>query len=1068
MARFNLLYLKSLEIQGFKSFPDKTVVHFGNEITSIVGPNGSGKSNISDAISWVMGEQSAKALRGGKMEDVIFGGTLKRSQVGFAEASLVLDNQDGSLPMDNHEVMVTRRYYRSGDSEYYINKQTARLRDIHELFMDTGLGREGYSNIGQGRIDEILAVKSGDRRQVFEEAAGISKYRHRKEETQRRLLTTEDNLLRIGDKISELELQLEPLKAQAEKANKYLELGATLKGLEVTVWLDSLRRLAEVAKKATEDFTSAQFILSQEQENLDKLYQQNQQYSDELRQRDVNLDTIRQDIATAEGLLAQQEGDLAVLVSNLENAQENLNRVTHELAEQHGRTTSMAEQIAQKHQRIAQLEGDNQDYTPKLSALETALADLQTTMEQLSKSKGDTQHQLAVVETQRQNQEETLHNLSRSMTVYEAQKKTLEDGLSHGREQLQQEKENQHQCEIQLQAAKDLVASEKNALAGYEMRYNSRVRARGEVAGRLQTLSIALDTTLSRKKMLQEMERDFEGYSKSVRMVMQEKNRGGLAGVLMPVSQALRAHEDLSVAVETALGAAMQHILVEHEQAGKAAIQMLKRRDGGRATFLPISTIRGRTLQEQGLEHCVGFVGIGSDMVSYDPIFQGVFENLLGRTVFVETLDNGIAMAKKYNNRFRIVTLDGQVLNAGGSMTGGSASRSAGILSRANERERLEKLAQSQSAEKEQLKQESTARNQAVAEVEFQRDTASRQLRQGEDEVLRLDGQLQQSVLLVDNAVKQVSQAEGLLENFAASSAQSADLEQQLKNQLVELLEQDRFLHTEMETIDQKINGLEGEITEISQQIAILTAENASAQGELRAAQASVAELQSLQQVMEGDRSQKSQWVEQYQSEIGTIQTALVDGEAEKTQKAATVEMEKAKLQQALTDRATMEAQKTKNEKATQDKNKDILLMERECARLEQKKTTASLEEAQIIDKLWDSYELTPSTAADHVVEVEGIAAASREIQTLKRKISLLGTPNLGAIEEFARVSERFEYLTTQRDDVLFAKNELENIIQSITAEMTEIFVREFRKINEYFGKTFVEMFGGGKGSLEL
>ena len=367
------MVLKSLEVQGFKSFPDKTLIRFGDDITAIVGPNGSGKSNISDAILWVMGEQSSKTLRGAKMEDVIFGGTQKRKAVGFAEATLTLENLDRALPYDADQVMVTRRYYRSGDSEFYINKQSARLKDIHEMFMDTGLGREGYSNIGQGRIDEILSLKSGDRREIFEEAAGISKYRHRKEETERKLAHTEDNLLRIGDKVSELELQLEPLKNQSEKAKKYLELKDELMGVEVAVWLDTLSRLSAAAKKAEEDYTSAAFVLQQEKDNLDSLYRQAEQLGGKLREEDAQLETVRIESSLMEASKEQLAGQMAVLRSNVENNDNNLRRIREELAGSESRSGGIDSQIAQTRERIGGLAANLERSRLALEQLQTEL-----------------------------------------------------------------------------------------------------------------------------------------------------------------------------------------------------------------------------------------------------------------------------------------------------------------------------------------------------------------------------------------------------------------------------------------------------------------------------------------------------------------------------------------------------------------------------------------------------------------------------------------------------------------------------------------------------------------------
>ncbi len=1059
------MYLKSLEIQGFKSFPDKTTVCFGNEITSIVGPNGSGKSNISDAIRWVMGEQSTKALRGGKMEDVIFGGTLKRAQVGFAEASLLLDNGDGALAIETKEVMVTRRYYRSGDSEYYINKQTARLRDIHELFMDTGLGREGYSNIGQGRVDEILSVKSGDRREVFEEAAGISKFRHRKEETQRRLLTTQDNLLRIGDKISELELQRDPLEKQATKAQEYLRLGGILKGLEITIWLSNLEKLAQAAKKAQEDYNSASFILEQEHQNLEELYTQVETMGGQLHEKDLGLEKIREEISEIEGRVAQKEADLAVLSTNLENTKANILRMTQELEGQAGRASSLEEQIAQKEARIAQLQEDAKNGSGQQQELVSQIEANRNRLEDMTATVGDYQRKLAIAETELSTAEQQLEVISTASSQYESQRKLALDGCIYAQEQEAKANQNLTACQESLNKAKESVSSEGNAMAGYELRLQSRLKKQQTLATALQQASIALDTTTARLTMLREMERDFEGYSKAVRLVMQDRN---LRGIIGPVSQVMQVDDEYSVAVETALGAAMQHILVEDENCGKGAISMLKRRDGGRATFLPVSTIRGRNLEEQGLERCSGFVGIGSQLIDYDPEYKGVFENLLGRTVFVEGIDQAISMAKQYRNRFRIVTLDGQVLNQGGSMTGGSASRSAGILSRANEKKRLEEAQLAQREEQLRLSKEKNAIDIAVSQVGQQKSATASLLRQAEDEVLRLEGQLTQCELLVNNGVQATAQAQETLRLLEQSATQSLDKTQELSQDVEKFNGEITDLTEALYNLMEERRNQEAKNQLLSEQLAKWNREEAATVQEIASQRDSVVQLRGLMEAMAGDQTQKTVLMEQYEEECSQLGQGISQGKLEKETLLDELEQAKDGLQKAILDRATLEEKKTKREKESQDKSKDILSMERECARLEQKKQTATMEESQIVEKLWDSYELTPSTATAHAVEVESMTNATREVQTLKRKISALGTPNLGAIEEFARVSERYDYLTAQRDDVLFAKKELEHIIETITTEMVEIFVREFNKINEYFGKTFEEMFGGGKGSLVL
>lgn len=1062
------MYLKSLEIQGFKSFADKTVLQFGDDITAIVGPNGSGKSNISDAISWVMGEMSSKALRGSKMEDVIFGGTQKRSQVGFAEASLILDNTDGALAIETPEVMITRRYYRSGESEYYINKQTARLRDIHELFMDTGLGKEGYSNIGQGRIDEILALKSTDRREVFEEAAGISKYRHRKEETERRLASTEDNLMRIGDKISELELQVEPLRQQAEKARKYLELRGELKGLEIAVWLENLDKLAAAAQKAEADYNSAAFILEQQHAELTRLYQLSDQLSLQLNHQNLALDQKREEITDREAALHQQESDTAVLRAGLEHAGQNIERIRQELADQENRSGGVAEQIAQQERRIEEL---GQSLTELLQALEQAQAEAQrlaATADTAERKALGLRAGQALLQNEAAAKRADIASLTASLEEVQERRQTVQQDLEAAQTRRRDLQEQAEQFESELEEARDTVTSCKNSAAGYALRQRSRLEKRDELQKTVDGLRIELQTAQSRSRMLQELQRDYEGFSKAVRLVMQEAQKKTLGKIHGPVSALIRTEDAYTVAIETALGASMQNIVVGTEDDGKAAIRYLKRVDGGRATFLPLNTIQGRSLNEKGLETCAGFVGLGDELVRFDPAYGAVVRNLLGKIVVVETLDHAVSMARKYQNRFRIVTLDGQVMNAGGSMTGGSASKSAGILSRANELTRLEeKLTQLDQKLRERESQLAEAIRSA-AQVEFELTAIQGQLRQAEDDVLRAEGQVRQARALVaaldENIQSYQRELDQLKNRSGGDEGRLAILQADVEKAEQEIAAMEAQL--EALTLDQ--NQLTQETGELADRITGLRMDVAAQEAERTTARENVRRLETLAQAMEGDRDQKEQLIVTYQQEMQTLEGKLQEAEQQHLTMEEELSDHRQKLQEALQLRAETEARRTRTDKDAQEKNKEILDMEREAARLEQKKTTAGLEEKQILDKLWDTYELTPSTAVSAKAEIESTAAAGKRITELKRKISALGAPNLGAIEEFARVNERYEYLTSQRDDVLHAKKELEQIVKSITEEMTEIFVREFAKINEHFGQTFTEMFGGGKGELVL
>ena len=1062
------MYLKSLEVQGFKSFPDKTLIRFGDDITAIVGPNGSGKSNISDAILWVMGEQSYKTLRGAKMEDVIFGGTQKRQAVGFAEATLTLDNTDRALPYEADEVMVTRRYYRSGDSEFYINRQSARLRDIHELFMDTGLGREGYSNIGQGRIDEILSLKSADRREIFEEAAGISKYRHRKEETERKLAHTEDNLMRIGDKVSELELQLEPLRVQSEKAKKYLTLKDELQGVEVAVWLDTLDKLSANARKAEEDYASASFVLQQAKDDLDRLYKQSEELSEILRRRDTELENVRVKVNMLESTHQQLDGQMAVLRGNIRNNRDNMDRIDQELKGDEDRSGGIVLQIDQAKQRIAQIDADLLEKQKLLADLERKLTAMTANAQGMTRQFLELRGQETDLSADIAGREADIRGLEESLTLSEQRLSQLNEDLSAGTERLTQARKELEECRSELRRANEDVTAAQNTISGYTLRQTTRAKRRDELAETLRELNKELDSVTAKARVFRAMERDFESYQKSVRLVMQEAQRGKLPNIHGPVSKLIRTEDSYTLAIEIALGGAMQQIVVDSEQDGKAAISFLKRTGGGRATFLPLSNIQGRSLQENGLQSCRGFVGIASELVSSEQRYRNIVENLLGRIVIVTDIDAAIAMANKYRSRFKIVTLDGQVMNPGGSMTGGSVNKEAGILSRANELEKLTAREKELQEKKLVTEAELTEAQRSVDQVQFQLDTARDQLRTAQDRVLKLQGTEKQYEILrqaIADAVSSATQEKESLESRSRSDRERC-ASQKAKVQVYT---------AQLEQTKSKLALLEGSQTEatnataeITRQQTELKTEEAALTAERQTATVHIQDLQSLRSAMEGDRSKKLALKDNFDQENHRLEqqvkTLLEQQQANDRQ---TQQMKKT-LEKVMSERASAEASKTRTERETQEKNKDILNMERACSLLEQKKLATEMEERQIVDKLWDSYGLTPGTAPEHRGEIESITAGNRRISELKRKISALGTPNLGAIEEYARVNERYTYLATQRDDVLNSKRELESIIRDITKEMTTIFVTEFEKIDHYFGQVFEEMFGGGKGQLIL
>ena len=1062
------MYLKALEIQGFKSFPDKTVLSFGEDITAIVGPNGSGKSNISDAIRWVMGEQSTKALRGGKMEDVIFGGTALRKQQGFAEVSLVLDNTDHLFPLEESEVMVTRRYFRSGESEYYINRRSVRLKDVNELFMDTGLGREGYSIIGQGRIDEILSVKSGDRREVFEEAAGISRFRHRKEEAERKLERTQENLVRITDKIDELELQVEPLRNQSEKAKRFLLLRDELRSLEISLWLDQLEKLRAGNIKTMSDYENAVRQREEAQGAVERLYAAAEDFSAQMRDKDVEAEGVRfqmmQKQADANGL----ENAIAVLRANIQNNLENRDRIQRELDQQEGRAGSVAAQIHERRQRLEELAGQRAQLQDQLERRQGEAQDAARSAGQLAGELEQLRQKESVEHASAADAKALLSALAAAEQELLDRDESLRQELAAGEEALDSVRAARQEAAAALDKAQEDRDSLQNMLNGYTLRVESRQRKAKEAEERHVKLQMEENAIRSRVHMLSEMEKMYEGYSKAVKLVMGEAEKGQLKGIHGPVAGLLHVPDACTVAIETALGGAMQHIVVEREEDGKAAIQYLKRRDGGRSTFLPLTSMRPSDFRDQGVRQEPGFVGLGNELIQFDARYERVFSNLLGRTVVAEDLDRAIAMARKYGYRFKIVTLDGQVLNPGGSMTGGSVSRSAGILSRANE---LERLNQQAAGVAEQLTAAAHAMEEArreAAAAAYELETAQVQQRRHEDDILQLKerlGHLDSQLVQAEGRREQQQQE---LRQVQARSAQTETDIQAARQRIQELEGAAAALRAEAEGKAQGQAAMQEQAAAIGEAIAELNMRLAALAAEEQASNKSLNELEALKADLTGDRAERQKMLADFVERNAGLEAEI----REKERQLQTLRRENEDRQGAIgrinEEKLALEAKRNQADKQAREKNSELLNLQREVSVLEQKKAAADLEEKNLLDKLWETYELSHEAARAQRVELESVPKAQRRVGELKSAISSLGNINLDAIEEFERVNERYTYLTDQRDDVTRSKKELEEIIAGITEEMRNIFSAQFALLNESFQHTFQELFQGGKANLEL
>ena len=1063
------MYLKALEIQGFKSFPDKTVLNFGEDITAIVGPNGSGKSNVSDAIRWVMGEQSSKSLRGAKMEDVIFGGTEKRSQMGFAQVTLVLDNTEHIFPrMEESEVAVTRRYYRSGESEYYINKQSVRLRDVNELFMDTGMGREGYSIVGQGKIDEILSVKSADRREIFEEAAGISKFRHRKEETERKLERTEENLVRINDKIAELELQVGPLRSQAEKAKKYLILRDELRTLEISVWLENLDKIKTDSIKLNTDYALAQQELERANAALDELYAASEQFAEKAHANDMEQERLRTECAELDAKRNEEDAAVAVLRTGIEHNRASIERVENDLRDQSGRAESLTAQIAAKHARIEELAAQAAELEEELRAFLAQAEELARTAGEAGSEVEALRAREALAASDAADCRADMSAMNAGLAELAERRAALEAESESVDGQLTEKRRAASASRRALEEAQEEADAVRNIISGHTLKMEGRVKREETARQKSIDLTMEKNNLDSRIHLLSEMEKEYEGFNKAVRLIMQAAEKNTLRGVHGPVANLMTTDKRYAVAIEIALGAGMQNVVVDREEDAKSAINFLKQRDGGRATFLPLTAIRGDVLREAGVEREYGYVGVASQLVQFDKRYAEIFNNLLGRTVVVEDMDCGIAIARKYGNRFRIVTLDGQVLNRGGSMTGGSVSRSAGILSRANELKELTARREALTEKLDAALREADEAKRDLNAAQYELDVAREQQRGAEDAVLRLTGEKKQYDMLLESLRARESDIAAELESITARTEElkkaAAAREEEIKKHEAEAAR----CRAESEEKLAGQNELQRDSAHLGDEIAARKSTLAGFTVERETTERALGDLETLAQQMRGDEDGRRALIEDYRAKIKAAEEEIAQHDAVTASLRADAEKRRAELAELAEAKLTLEGERSANDRRYRECNELLSQTQAAAGRLEQKRVTAAMEEKQILDKLWESYELSHSAAQEQRIELESVPKASRRINELKREINGLGNVNVGAIEEFDRVNTRYTYLTGQRDDVEKAKEELLGVIENITSEMTVIFKEQFALIRESFQETFLELFGGGKATLEL
>ena len=785
-------------MQGFKSFPDKTELNFGKGITAVVGPNGSGKSNISDAVRWVLGETSTKSLRGSKMEDVIFGGTSKRKALGFAQVMLTLDNSDGTLKDHGEIVTVTRRYYRSGESEYKIDGESVRRKDIHELFMDTGLGSDGYSMVGQGKIDSIISAKNEDRRELFEEAAGISRFRHKRKDAERRLDQAQENLVRLLDILGELESRVGPLKKQSEKAQKFLEYSEEKKTLEIGVWLNKINRFTVELREQEHKIDAVKASYEVSENDLAAIEKELEEVAEKVTSINLAIEQSRLGASGYEEEALRKDGEISVLNATLEHNNETIERLTADITDADGTGATLDEQIDAKNKTIAENEKLIADKKAELESVANELSKVQNENMEISDKTVELNQTLTALTIKLSDSKVKMSQATSSIDEINSRKDTIASQIEATQKDIDYTQSQADESNKNLEFLKERIDEYENSLGGYQMKVDAKKQKAEKIKQDAERLARQMAEKSDRARVLEDLEKNMEGFSGAVKAVLKQSQSKALPGIHGTLSQLITVDNENSTAIEIALGAAMQNVVVSTESDAKRAINYLKQNNVGRATFLPISAIKPRYMEEKNLDDNFGFVDVASNLVDCDEQYRDIVENLLGRVMVVEDIDCAIAISKRYKNRYKIVTLDGQVMNPGGSMSGGSKGKGSGVLSRANLIEELKSEAQKIGDElkevQAELKKAVEDANSAVADLQG----ADADLRNAKEEYIRAEGdaklisdKLQSFINQRDTMCREQENSEGriLLFNHAVENAkqEAVEIEKQMADTEAEL-----------------------------------------------------------------------------------------------------------------------------------------------------------------------------------------------------------------------------------------------------------------------------------------
>ena len=1055
-------------MQGFKSFPDKTVLEFNKGITAVVGPNGSGKSNISDAVRWVLGEQSTKTLRGSKMEDVIFSGTDVRKAKGFAEVTLRLDNTDRSLNKDSDEVSVTRRYYRSGDSEYLVNGESARLRDVNELFMDTGLGRDGYSIVGQGKIADMVSPKASERRDMLEEAAGISHFRYRRGDAIKRLAQAEENLVRLRDILSELESRVGPLKAQSEKAQKFIVLAGERKNLEIGIWLNTIDKTGEKMRDQEHKIEIAEASHKEAQDELSKIGEMIDKAADGTRDINIKLEEIRNSASGFEEKLSDIDSQIKVAENSILHNNETIERINRDKAAENETEQNIDAAVSAARECIQKAEEQIADATRQMDELSKQEETYRLSSSEFSDRAAALSGEISALSVRLADCRVTAETANSSIEEIRSRISAIDESMGTRKDDYDALLKRKADAEAELEEIQDEIVSVKNAIDGYTLRFENRGKKADSVKLAIDEKQRELHKGQDRVRLLEDLEKNMEGYFGAVKAVMKESGRGALRGIYGPVSQLITVKDKYSAAIETALGAAVQNIVVDNETDAKRAMGFLKEHRAGRATFLPITAIKGRVLSEQGLDEQYGFVSIASDLVSYDNKYSEIIRWLLGRTAVAEDIDSAIAIAKKYSYRFRIVTLDGQVINAGGSMTGGSRVQNAGILSRGNEIERLKGSLASMQKELDGMLSDYKLLSEDASAAKAELEGAEGDLLRAKEENIRREGELKlasDKLASVSSGVKELLEEKETLEKRIESVSSGAEAARSQIDELKETLENKE---KELESITGDSKTLQKNREEVASKAAEIRLRIVSLQKDVEANTDEITRLKNrktghLDRLSELDGEIRE--IEEKNDELRALTERL--SADEKALKANHGDAQN-QINELISQRDELEKQANDLRLHERAKSEERERLSGDIARLEERKIAMRNEYDNLTSKLYDEYQLTRREAAALEIEIDDYSLAAKRLAELKSQIRALGSVNVSAIEEYKEVSERYEFLSGQINDVETSRAELNKMIDDLTGKMAEQFREQFNRINSCFGQTFIELFGGGKAELRL